>query len=131
MKKFVAMVVQMGMIRKRSIDEYWSTDPYLWTAIFHSSTYFSRNRFVSILRREIFPRPEKLISSLVFTPCSFLRFADCENLADGDRLQRILPFLNQVRDLCLSNDVPSRNIAADETLMLYKGRLVSDFVTQS
>ena len=125
------MVVQMGMIRKRSIDEYWSTDPYLWTPIFHSSTYLSRNRFLSILRQESFPRPEKFISSLVFPLSSFLRFADCENLADGDRLQRIRPFLNLVRDLCLSNYVPSRNIAADETLMLYKGRLVSDSVSQS
>jgi hypothetical protein len=55
---------------------------------------------------------------------SFLRFADCENLDAEDRLQRIRPFLDQVQELCQSKYIPSRNIAADETLMLYKGRLV-------
>ncbi|CAF4294151.1 unnamed protein product, partial [Rotaria sordida] len=34
MKKFFAIVVQIGMIQKRSIYEYWSTDPYLLTSIF-------------------------------------------------------------------------------------------------
>ena len=72
---------------------------------------------------------KKFISSFDFLLSSFLRFADCEDLADGDRLQRIRPFSNQVRALCLSNDIPSRNTATDETLMLYKGRLVSDSVT--
>ncbi|CAF5043070.1 unnamed protein product, partial [Rotaria sp. Silwood1] len=45
MKKFFAIAVQMGMIRKRSIREYWSTDPYLVTPIFHSPQYLSRGRF--------------------------------------------------------------------------------------
>lgn len=29
MKKFFAIIVHMGMIQKRSIYEYWSTDPYV------------------------------------------------------------------------------------------------------
>ncbi|CAF4390304.1 unnamed protein product, partial [Rotaria magnacalcarata] len=49
MKKFFAIVVQMGMVRKRSIKEYWSADPYLVTPIFHSPQYLSRNRFLFIL----------------------------------------------------------------------------------
>ncbi|CAF2042071.1 unnamed protein product [Rotaria magnacalcarata] len=103
-KKFFALVVQMGMIRKRSISDYWSTNPLVATPIFHSSEYLSRQRFLFILR--------------------FLRFADCENLVINDRLQRIRPFLDQVKYLCRSKYVPRRNIAVDETLMLYKGRLV-------
>lgn len=59
---------------------------------------------------------------------SFLRFVDYENLAVDDRLQRIRPFLDQVREICQSKYVPNGNIAADETLLLYKGRLVSYFV---
>ena len=51
-KKFFAIIVQMGMIRKRSIIEYWSTDPYLATPIFHSPFYLTRDRFLSILRYE-------------------------------------------------------------------------------
>ena len=49
-KTFFGIVVHIGMIRKETISEYWSTDPYLITPIFHSSQYLSRNRFVSILR---------------------------------------------------------------------------------
>ncbi|CAF4843552.1 unnamed protein product, partial [Rotaria magnacalcarata] len=50
MKKFVAIIVHMGRIRKRSITDYWSTDSYLVTPIFHSPQYLSRNRFFFILR---------------------------------------------------------------------------------
>lgn len=50
MKKFVAIIVQMGMIHKRSIRDYWSTNPYLATPIFHSPQYLSRDRFFFILR---------------------------------------------------------------------------------
>ena len=60
----------------------------------------------------------------MFLSKSFLRFADCENLVVNDRLQRIRPFLDQVKEICLSKYIPSRNIAVDETLLLYKGRLV-------
>ena len=120
MKKFFAIVVQMGMIQKRSIHEYWSTDLYLITPIFHSPRYLSRNRFFFILRYSTF----FLIIVSFFLSLSFLRFADCENLVINDRLQRIRPFLNQVKEICLSKYIPSRNIAADETLLLYKGRLV-------
>jgi len=60
----------------------------------------------------------------LFLLIRFLRFADCENLVENDRLQRIRPFLDEVRNICLSKYVPSRNVAVDETLLLYKGRLV-------
>jgi hypothetical protein len=36
--------------------------------------------------------------------------------------------LDKVRDICLSKYVPSRNIAVDETLLLYKGRIVRSFI---
>lgn len=54
----------------------------------------------------------------------FLRFANCESLVPNDRLQRIRPFIDQVRDLCQRKYIPSRHVAVDESLMLYKGRLV-------
>jgi hypothetical protein len=115
-------MVHMGIIKKRSIYEYWSTDPYIITPIFHSPNYLSRNRFLFILRQDF------LFSILLFYRLSllirFLRFADYENLVADDRLQRIRPYLDQVRDICMSKYIPSRNIAVDETLLLYKGRLV-------
>jgi hypothetical protein len=36
--------------------------------------------------------------------------------------------LDKVRDICLSKYVPSRNIVVDETLLLYKGRIVRSFI---
>jgi hypothetical protein len=36
-KKFFAIATQMDMICKRSISEYWTTDYYLVTPVFHSS----------------------------------------------------------------------------------------------
>jgi hypothetical protein len=62
----------------------------------------SRNRFFSILK--------------------FLRFADPGNLVADDRLKRIRPFLTQVQSLF--NYQPNREICVDESLVLYKGRLL-------
>ena len=111
MKKIVAIVIHMGMIRKRSIREYGATNPYLATPIFHSSV-------INTIAFGI---------SNPFTIIRFLRFADCGNLVPNDRLQRIRPFVDKVRDLCQQKYIPSRNVAVDESLMLFKGRLVCTY----
>ncbi|CAF3786529.1 unnamed protein product, partial [Rotaria magnacalcarata] len=103
MKKFFAMCIHMGMIRKRRIRDYWSTHPLLHTPVFHSKNYLSRNRFFEILR--------------------FLRFADYEKMDNNDRLRKLRPFLKTVKDLCLTMYTSRRNVAVDETLLLYKGRI--------
>ena len=108
----------MGISHKRFIKEYWSVDPYLVTSIFQSLQYLSCNRFLFILR---YGQIDFYKSQSFFRYLSFHRFADCENLVVNDRLQRIHPFLNQMMQLCQSKYVPSRNIAVDETLLLYKG----------
>ncbi|CAF1349433.1 unnamed protein product [Rotaria magnacalcarata] len=103
MKKFFAMCIHMGMIRKRRIQDYWSTNPLLVTPIFHSRNYLSRDRFLQILR--------------------FLRFADYGKMIDSDRLKKLRPFLNMTQNLCISMYTPRRSVAVDETLLLYKGRI--------
>ena len=48
MKKFFALILLVGHVRKDHINDYWSTDPYLETPIF--SKVMSRNRFQQILQ---------------------------------------------------------------------------------
>ncbi|CAF3605845.1 unnamed protein product [Rotaria socialis] len=110
----------MGMIRKRRIRDYWSTDPLLHTPIFHSKHYLSRNRFFEILRSgpKVFSKENYELFCF-----RFLRFTDYEKIVDNDNLRKLRPFLKIVQDLCLSMYIPRRNVAVDETLLLYKGRI--------
>jgi Transposase IS4/DDE_Tnp_1-like zinc-ribbon len=102
LKLFIAYVVNMGLVRKPEIRLYWSKDSTTTTPWFIESG-FSRDRFLSILK--------------------FLRFADHANLVDGDRLQKIRPFLTKVQTLFRENYQPQREVCVDESLVLYKGRL--------
>ena len=48
LKGFIAAVINMGLIRKPSIEDYWSTDNTQQTSWFRKM--FSRNRFQLILK---------------------------------------------------------------------------------
>lgn len=43
LKKFLSIIILMGQVRKTSLKEYWSTDPFISTPIFQQ--LMSRNRF--------------------------------------------------------------------------------------
>jgi len=70
----------------------------------YKDTGMSHDRFLSILK--------------------FLRFADPRNLMANDRLKRIRPFLAEVQSIFKNNYQPNREICVDESLVLYKGRLL-------
>ena len=46
--KFFALTILMGHMRKGCLEDYWSTNPMLVTAIFHQT--MTRNRYLQILR---------------------------------------------------------------------------------
>lgn len=79
MRKFLGYVILMGIVKKPLREQYWSSDVVLSTPFF-SKSGLSRDKFLNILK--------------------FLRFADCDDLTEGDRLSRIRPFCNLVLRTC-------------------------------
>ena len=47
MKKFIALSLLMGIVRKTELSDYWSTNPLLQGSVFKS--VMSRNRYQTIL----------------------------------------------------------------------------------
>ena len=105
MRRFIGILLLMGVIKKPSLSEYWSTDPLISTPFFHSDCSLTRDRFLLIHH--------------------FIRFADYRNLGDErDLLRKIRPFMNRVREIIGSTYSPTSNLTVDESLLLFKGRLV-------
>ncbi|PAA58012.1 hypothetical protein BOX15_Mlig029229g1 [Macrostomum lignano] len=102
-KKTIAIIFYMGIVRKPEIKNYWATGKFYDNQLFLSENCLSRNRFQQIL--------------------SFLRFYDCRVGDNDDPLRKIRPFLNSVKEVCQQNFQPDRDIAVDEELVQHKGRL--------
>ena len=106
MKAWLALYLCMGIVNKPNIKSYWSTDPILSTPFFPAT--MSRTRFVQILR--------------------YLHFAD-NNLAprpdspDYNKLYKIQPVLDLVVPRFKAVYHPKRELAVDETLIKFKGRV--------
>lgn len=107
MKKFLGLTFLMGLIRKPSMSSYWSTSPLMATAIFPA--VMTRDRYLLLLR--------------------MLHFVD-NGLAlprdhpECDRLFKIRPVLDHFVDRFSEIYTPGKEISIDESLVLFKGRLV-------
>lgn len=99
---FTAITMLMGHVKKNLISEYWSTNPLISTPIF--SNVMSRNRYQILLR--------------------MLHFSDNNTITPGDRLYKIRPILEALMKKFSERYVPFEKLAIDETLFLFKGRLV-------
>jgi hypothetical protein len=97
----------MGIIRKPAIRLYWSNNPLYKTAIF--GQVIPRNRFQLMLEffhlNESANEPDR-------------------NDPNRDRLYKLRPILDLLFDTFQAIYMPSENIAIDESLLLWKGRLV-------
>ena len=67
MRKFIGILLNMGLVRKPTIEHYWSTDPLLATPAV--SNIVSRDHFEVLLR--------------------MWHFDNNEDAVEGDRLQKI------------------------------------------
>lgn len=103
MKKFLACLLIMGVVRKPRIDMYWTTDELTETPYFANEKCLSRDRFFLLLK--------------------FLRFADYTDLKENDPLQKISPFVSHVKRIIQNVYLPEQNVAVDEILLLFKGRV--------
>ena len=107
MKKFIGMILLMGIIYKPSIPMYWSTTDIFHTPVF--SKIMTRTRFQLLLK--------------------FLHFNDNQdpnydpNSDDRDRLHKLRPLIELIRQRCKNVFYPGRNLSVDESLVLFKGRL--------
>ncbi|KAL1276968.1 hypothetical protein QQF64_023641 [Cirrhinus molitorella] len=92
-------VILMGLIRKRSLKDYWTTDPVIQTPFF--STLFSLDRFQLLLRA--------------------LHFADNTTANLRDPLNKIRNVFTSLMAAFGQMFVPHRDLCIDESLMLWKG----------
>ena len=108
MKQFIALLILTGLIKKGSYAEYWATDYLVYTPAF--SAVMSRDRFMLLKR------------------C--LHFNDNQaqgydpQAPDRDRLHKIRPFVDALNERCKIVWIPGKNLTVDETLILFRGRLL-------
>lgn len=103
MKKVIGMLLCTGVIQKPEVSSYWSTDPLYFHPFIHDKACLPRARFQQII--------------------SWLRCYDCLHFDAADPLCKIRPFLEAVQRICKNCYLPTRDVAIDEALLLYKGRL--------
>ena len=107
MRTFLGVLLLMGIVYKPRMTLYWSTDEIFSTPIF--SQVISRNRFFLLLK--------------------FLHFSNNDDPSfdpkdeNRDRLHKVRPLINMIRQRCKKIYYPGKNLSVDESLVLFKGRL--------
>ena len=104
LKLFLALAVLMGLIRKRALKDYWTTDPIMMTPIF--GQVMPRNRFALILR------------SLHF----------CDNVqgflgSATSKIRKINMVYESMKKSFSESFKPFQNLVIDESLVLWRGNL--------
>jgi hypothetical protein len=98
---FLGVTILMARNKKLQISEYWSTNDLLCQDIFGKC--MSRDRYLLLLR------------------C--IHFYNNTQQIKGDRLYKIQMVLTEVRKNFKDAMIPFSNLAIDESLLLWKGRL--------
>ncbi|KAL2098758.1 hypothetical protein ACEWY4_005238 [Coilia grayii] len=98
---FIATVLIMAVVRKKSLKEYWTTNCMYQTPFF--KTLFSQDRFLLIMRA--------------------LHFINNTTMNRLDPLAKIRPILSSLTLKFREVFVPFKNLCIDESLLLWKGRL--------
>lgn len=107
MEKFLGLVFLMGLVCKPSIPSYWSKSPILYTPVF--SEIMARDKFQGIMR---------------FFHCNDNSQEPARNAPDRDRLYKIRPLVAHLQDRFKNVYIPDKFVAIDESLLLWKGKLV-------
>lgn len=99
---FFALTMLMTRKKALQIQEYWSTHTLLHQPIFNQ--VMSRDRYRQIL--------------------AFLHYNDYELEASNDKLTKLRPLLEHVINIFKTSYVPYEKLCIDESLILFKGRLM-------
>lgn len=106
LKKFWALTMLMGIIKKPSIRSYWSTNPICSSPVY--SQTMSRKRY------------ELVLKNLHFNDNTLCHPRDHPQY---DRLHKIRPLVDHLQHRFSEVYTPQQNVSIDESLMKYKGRL--------
>ena len=96
MAQFIGLILLMGLIKKPTIDPYWSNNILYHTPIFPAIK--DRDRYQLILK--------------------FWHFTYPEQVQTGDKLYKIRPLLYHLYELFQTIYTPSEEVALDESLLL-------------
>jgi len=105
---FIALTLHHGIIQKPHLDMYWSKKPLLATPVVGS--VMARNRYQLLLR------------CLHFVDNDTLSQTQYSNSSEKS-FRKIQPFYDSLVKQFRTAYVPKQDIAIDESLMLWKGRL--------
>ncbi|KAI4476042.1 hypothetical protein M0802_014947 [Mischocyttarus mexicanus] len=101
-KKFLGLLILMGQTRKSCWKDYWSMDPLVKVPIFRST--MTRMRFDQIM--------------------TFFHLNDnTQRLVPQDRLSKIKPLLDYIIPKYQSLYIPKQELALDEAIVPFKGRI--------
>lgn len=103
MKKFLGLLLMMGLVNKPCIADYWSTDPVIATPLV--SSIMPRDRFELILK--------------------FWHFSDNDACPRGDRLFKLRNICDMLVSRFQSAYIPSKELSIDEPMVLWRGQLIS------
>lgn len=98
---FLAVNMLMARNKKLEIQDYWSTNELLHQNIF--GRLMSRGRYLLLLR--------------------LIHFCDNSQQVHGERLYKIQMVISEVKKNFKDALIPFSNLAIDESLLLWKGRL--------
>jgi len=99
---FFALMLVMPLCKKHVLQHYWRNDPLINTPLFKK--YMTRDRFLLLL--------------------SFLFFTDIENHSRDDRIWEVREIFSMFLSRYKKYFYPFQKMVVDESLLLYKGRLV-------
>jgi len=101
-KRFLGLVLWMGLVRISSLDSYWASGGIYKQVI--PRLVMSRNRFQLLL--------------------SMIHFNNNEEMQQGDRLAKIQPLVDLLESNFQSLFYPAEDVVIDESLLPWRGRLI-------
>ncbi|GBP66764.1 PiggyBac transposable element-derived protein 4 [Eumeta japonica] len=101
MRKFVGLLLYMGLTKLPTIAHYWKLDPLYNLPLFRQ--IMSRNRFQILLR--------------------YLHFSENDD-SSTSRLHKIQPILDRFNNIMADLYYPEADLSIDESMVLWRGRLV-------